>query len=432
MKNVLIKGQFSQRPLALAMGLGLLSSLALPMQASAADSITAALTGGKASGNIRVRYEDVSQDNLTDADALTIRTRIGYETAPYAGFSALVEFEDTHTMLGQDDYAPESIHTPAPNYATIADPSVTELNRAYLRYRGVPKLDLGYGRQRIIYDNARFVGNVGWRQDEQTFDGFTAVYTGLTDFTFNYAYLSAVKGIMPIFDSTNIKDNLVNITYSGFSLGTITGYAYLLDHEDETDTTVNGGLRFKTSDTYGLRFAGAYPLPTTKMIKLLYTLEYAQQDYENTAGTLEADADYMFGEIGLNYVGASAIYTGKLSYEVLGSDDGTYGFQTPFATKHAFNGWADKFLATPAVGLVDTFATVNVVIPSLGGLNLLAMYHEFDSDEDSIDYGSEWNFQIMKPFAPNYTVGIKYAAYSEGDVALGDTDKLWVWAEFNF
>src|SRR5690606_36975007 len=346
------------------------------------------------------------------------------------GFSVMAEFEDIHTMFGQDDYAPETVQVPA--YAAILDRSVTEVNRAYLRYRGVPKLDMGYGRQRIIYDNARFVGNVGWRQDEQTFDGFTAVYTGLADFTFNYAYLSKVNGIDETLDSSNIKDNLINLSYSGFTWGKFTGDAYLLDHEDEMQTTVNAGLRFKSSDTVGMRFEGAYSLPITKMVKVLYAAEYAQQEFENTAGTIEREADYTFAELGLNYVGASAIYTAKLSYEVLGSDDGLYGFQTPYATKHAFNGWADKFLATPAAGLEDTFATVNVVIPSLGGLNLLAMYHDYASDEGSFDYGDEWNLQIMKPFAPNYQIGIKYAAYSEGDLPYRDTDKLWIWAELNF
>jgi hypothetical protein len=435
MKNALIKGHsisqatFVRQPLALAIGLTLLSSL--PMRVVAANSVTAALTGGKASGNIRIRSESVSDDAVAkDGDALTIRTRLGYETAPYKGFSLFAEFEDIHTMFGQDDYAPETVAVPA--YATVLDRTGSEMNRAFVRYRGVPKLDLAYGRQRIIYDNARFVGNVGWRQDEQTFDGFTAVYTGLPDFTFNYAYLTQVNGVDVTLDTTKISDNLLNASYNGFTWGKFTGYAYLLDHEDETDTTVNAGLRFKTSDTVGLRFEGAYALPITAMVKVLYAAEYAQQDFENTAGTVEREADYTFAELGLNYVMPTAILTGKVSYEVLGSDDGLYGFQTPYATKHAFTGWADKFLATPAAGLEDKFVTLNAVFPGLGGLNVLAMYHDYASDEGSFDYGKEWNLQVMKPFAPNYQVGIKYAAYSEGDLPYRDTDKLWIWGEFNF
>lgn len=404
-------------------------TLALPPLATAGDTFTDALAGGKVSGDIRLRYEDVSDDAVAkDGEALTLRTRLGYETAPYMGFSALAEFEDVRTMFGMDDYAPETTQVPA--YAAILDRSVTELNRAYLRYRGISKLDLGYGRQRIIYDNARFVGNVGWRQDEQTFDGFTADYKGLPDFTFNYAYLTQVNGVDETLDSSNIADNLFNVSYQGFTWGKFIAYGYLLDHSDETNSTVNAGLRFKKNDTFGLRFDGAYPLPITNSVKLLYTLEYATQDFESTAG-VDRDASYEFAEFGVNYAMPTVALTGKVAYEVLGSDGGNYGFQTPFATKHAFNGWADKFLATPTTGLDDRFATIGVNwLPYK--INFLAMYHKFDADEGSGDFGSEWDVQLTKAFGPHYTVGLKYAAYSAEDVPYKDTDKFWVWGEIKF
>ncbi len=405
------------------------SVLALPHTALAGDEFTDALTGGKVSGDIRMRYESVSDDAVAkDAEALTVRTRLGYETAPYMGFSALAEFEDVHTLFGVDNYAPETTQVPA--YATILDRSQTDLDRAYLRYRGISKLDLGYGRQRIIYDNARFVGNVGWRQDEQTFDGFTAAYKGVPDFTFNYAYLTAVKGVDETLDSSNINDNLINISYQGLTWGKFTGYGYLLDHSDETDTSVNAGLRFKKNDTYGLRFDGAYALPVTKPVKLLYTAEYASQKYESTAG-VNRDANYKFIELGVNYGMSSMALTAKVAYEVLGSDGGNYGFQTPFATKHAFNGWADKFLATPTDGLEDRFATLALAFLPYK-TKFVAMYHKFDAVKGSNDYGSEWDLLLSKEFGPHYELGVKYAAYSGEDGAFKDTDKAWLWGEIKF
>lgn len=48
-----------------------------PAAAFAAKSITAALTGGKVTANLRLRYETVDQDGIADeAEALTLRTRI--------------------------------------------------------------------------------------------------------------------------------------------------------------------------------------------------------------------------------------------------------------------------------------------------------------------------------------------------------------------
>jgi hypothetical protein len=411
------------------MGLVCATALSLPTIAHAGDAFTEALSGGKTSGEVRVRYETVSDDAVAkDADALTVRTRLAYETAPFMGFTAAAEFEDVRTLFGVDNYAPETVNVPP--YATILDRSVTELNRALIRYRGLPKLDLAYGRQRLNYDNQRFIGSVGWRQDDQTFDGFTAAYTGLADFAFNYAYLTGVNGVDQTLDSSNISDNLFNVSYSGFTWGKFTGYAYLLDHKDETNAAVNAGLRFKSNDTYGLRFDGSYALPITKSVKLLYTAEYASQDFESTAG-VKRDADYKFAEVGVVYGLPSVALTAKYAFEELGTDGGLYGFQTPFATKHAFNGWADKFLVTPAAGLQDKFVTVAAnLLPYK--INLMAVYHTYDAVKGSGDFGSEWDLQATKAFGPHYTLGIKYSAYSGQELPYRDTDKLWVWGEFKF
>ena len=132
-------------------GLLCAAALVLPNVVHAEDAFTDALTGGKASGNFRLRYEEVNVDStiIKDASALTLRSRLGYETAPYYGFTAMLEFEDIHVVDGKDNYSPETTDpakaasaTPATStnpytYAAIVDPERTEINRAYLRYRGI-------------------------------------------------------------------------------------------------------------------------------------------------------------------------------------------------------------------------------------------------------------------------------------------------------
>ena len=66
----------------------------------------------------------------------------------------------------------------------------------------------------------------------------------------------------------------------------------------------------------------------------------------------------------------------KLGYELLGSDD-SKSFSTPLATLHAFNGWADMFLATPATGLKDTYLSATT---TLADIKLGAAYHDFRAD----------------------------------------------------
>jgi len=421
----------------------------LPTLPASADALVDALTKSKVSGNFRVRHEEVEVDSasIKDATALTLRSRLGIETAPISGFTAILEIEDTHTLFGTDAYAPEE-GTPY-THAAIVDPSVTEVNRAYLRYRGVRKLDLGVGRQRIIYDNARFVGNVGWRQDEQTFDSVTANYVGLPNWTFNYAYVDKVNGISDVkpiynfdFDS---DDHLINIAYSGFTLGKLTGYAYLLNNEESDRVLLNTGinnelnpaLRFLQNDTYGLRFDGVYILPTTAPLRVFYTAEYAEQEL-TTPLNIERNTDYYLVETGVGYASSIGMLVAKVAQEKLGSDDGLQGFQTPYATKHAFNGWADMFLNTPAVGLVDSYATLSGDFTPWG-VKAMVMYHEYGYDEGSADFGEEWNVQLIKQFGANYFLGAKFATYKADDASplIGvapniDTDKFWIWAELNF
>src|SRR5690606_12592617 len=95
-------------------------------------------------------------------------------------------------------------------------------------------------------------------------------------------------------------------------------------------------------------------------LSVLYSAEYALQKADNF------DASYLALEGGVLVQGVTL----ALGYESLGSDDGAYGFQTPLATKHAFNGWADKFLiSTPVDGLTDTYVKVATAV---AGVNLLA------------------------------------------------------------
>jgi hypothetical protein len=77
-------------------------------------------------------------------------------------------------------------------HAVVADPESNEINQAYLSYSGIDNTVVKWGRQRLILDNARFVGNVGWRQNEQTFDAFTIVNKSLPDTTITAGYVTNV------------------------------------------------------------------------------------------------------------------------------------------------------------------------------------------------------------------------------------------------
>jgi len=386
----------------------------LSTQGTFADAIADALDSGKAYGNFNLRHESVNQDNAPkDASALTLRSRVGYITGESSGFSATIEVEDSRVVAGVDDYN-NTNGKHAGEYSVIADPETTELDQGFLQYKTKQLLIKG-GRQVITMDNHRFIGHVGWRQDRQTFDALSAEYTPTKALSMRYAYLDQRNRIFADEKDIDSKDHLIKVSYK-MDMGTLTAYAYLLE-EDETGE--------KTHDTFGVRFNGR-----TKAgdFELLYTAEFSSQEFESA--TVEYSSDYVFVEAGAAINGITA----KIGYEVLGSDNGLYGFSTPLATLHKFNGWSDQFLATPSQGLVDLTVAFS---GKLGGGKWVVAYHDFETDKDSAtvdDLGDEFNFSYVRKFGEHYSAGIKYAAYDAGDAATGkvDTDKLWLWVGAEF
>jgi len=396
--------------------IGLALAIALPSAYSSvaiADSITDALINGKATANLNLRYEAVSQDNaLKDADAFTLRTRLTYATGDVEGFSALVEFEDSRNVMGIDDY--NNTLGKNTDYSVIADPETTELDQAFLQFKQ-ENLAVKAGRQVITMDNHRFVGHVGWRQDRQTFDGITMDFQPVKNLSLKYGYISKRNRIFAEAKDINSSDHLINASYKT-SLGKFTGYGYLL----EVDNNIKNGL-----DTYGLKFNGSSSIGKQK---ITYNLEYAQQDSESEMTSFSAD--YLSAELGAVVSGFGL----KVGYELLGSDNGNYGFSTPLATLHKFNGWSDQFLNTPKEGLADLYASLG---GKIAGGKWAIIYHKFDADEASAtvdDLGSEINAVYSKSFTKNYSAGIKLASYSAGDSTSGkvDTDKVWLWVTAKF
>jgi len=386
--------------------------LSAPSAFAADSDLGSALTDGKLSANLNLRYEGVDQDNTKkDADALTLRTRLNYTTGSFKGFSAVVEIENSVALV--DDYNDAIGHDT--EYSVVADPDHTELDQAYIAYKE-GKLSGKLGRQVITMDNHRYVGHVGWRQDRQTFDALTLGYQ-LSDATkVSYAYLTQRNRIFSDKKDIDSKDHLINISHK-LSTGKLTGYAYLLE-VDET-----GGEEI---DTFGIRYAGAATLGGNKVT---YSAEFAQQDND----TQNKSANYFAIEAGTKIASLNV----TAGYELLGSDDGDYGFQTPLATLHKFNGWADQFLGTPKEGLQDIYVSVG---GKLAGGSWKVVGHDFSADDGTAgadDFGSEIDVVYAKAINKTFKAGIKYAAYNADDAGTGtsplvDTDKVWVWLEAKF
>ncbi len=382
----------------------------------------------------RLRYEHVEQAAaipLQDADAVTLRIRAGAEVSNKA-FAFLVEAEAT--LAASENY--NSFLNGKTTYAAVPDPQNIELNRIQLQFKSIPKTLITLGRQRINLDDQRFVGSVGWRDNEQTFDAARIEYSGIKNVKADITYAISNRTIWGVdggnrFGPARLAaidgDNVfVNLSYK-HKYGTLTGFAYLVDQ----DEVLVSGYRL-SSQTIGARFAGAAPL--NKKAKLTYAISYARQsDYHrnpNNYGT-----DYLLGELGLEGKGFKVLG----GYELLGASTGAAltSFQTPLATLHKFNGWADKFLTTPANGLQDIYGTFGYTKAKVGGFDSIALtatYHDFKSDRLSIHYGDEVNLQLVAKMK-KYSFTLKYADFNAKAPGVGlptDTKKFWASVEWVF
>ena len=403
---------------------GWMGLVVVQAHAEGSEGVMDALTGGTVHLNLRVRYEHADQDGRESANAATIRARLGYETMPLSGVSALVEFEGTET-LEKSDYNAAGVHGNSAK-TVIADPESAEFNQAMLKYAGFDSV-FKAGRQRIILDNARFVGNVGWRQNEQTFDAASLLNHSLGSLDVFYAYLGQVNRI---FGSEadgaqrrlNSDSHLANVAFKVTTNLTLTAYGYFLDFESAA------GL---SSDTVGVRAKGAIAIGEDVHLGCL--VEYAYQS-DSGDNPVSYDADYLH----LMAKGSIMGVTAGVGFELLGSDgtgvndegvDTFSSFQTPLATLHAFNGWADKFLTTPDEGLEDLYVYLGAKLPlSIHGK---VVYHDFGSDEQSIDYGEEIDASLVKSINASTKLIAKYAHFN-ADERFMDTDKFSIEANFAF
>ncbi|PKP95583.1 MAG: hypothetical protein CVT75_01180 [Alphaproteobacteria bacterium HGW-Alphaproteobacteria-14] len=369
--------------------------------------------------DIRYRLELVDQDGLPeDATASTIRIKLGVVTGEWQGFSAQVEGEAI-ARIGPRDFNDTVNGRTA--FPVVADPSDVLLNQAIVKWQPVKELSASAGRQAVNLDNQRWVGSVGWRQNDQTLDAVRLTAAPVKEAKIDYVYAWRVNRVFGpdspqgIWHNTDIHG--LRASYAVEGIGTLTGYGYWLDIP---------AAPASSSQTLGVRIAGERKVGNG--IRLLYTGEYARQT-DNGPNPQAFGLDYWAGEAGI----ARGGFTAKVGLERL-EGSGAAALQTPLATLHAFNGWADKFLVTPPNGLRDLYVDAGYKVAGaspLKGLTVRAIYHDFDSTRANISYGSEWNALIAYPLNKTLVLSAKFARYDAASFAT-DTTKAWFSAEVKF
>ncbi|WP_371744873.1 alginate export family protein [Methylobacter sp. S3L5C] len=382
--------------------------------------------------DLNTRYENVNQGDVMTkpiggvpakqqpdtANAVTSRLRLGLLSPVFHGLQGYAEYEGVYAM----DSNYNSTVNGKSQYSTVADPYVSELDQLWLSYAGFADTIIKGGRQRIKLDDDRFIGNVGWRQLEQTYDSVLITHNNqqLFGLTVNVGYMGNVK----TFTSTteNINAPILNVNYKLGDYGNLVGYGYWLGYTEQENYN-------KSNQTYGLRVTN-YQKPgdsfkVSDNYGLLYTAEWSiQSDYQNSLQKYTVNRFNLMGGL------TAHMFTFQGAMEQLDGVGQNKTFITPLGTNHAFQGWADLFLVTPKDGIRDVFGTMITSLDK-GSVALTGVYHAFYDDTGSVHYGDEWDFMATKKFGKHYSVLAKYAYYN-ADQYNTDTQKIWLQGNISF
>ena len=245
-----------------------------------------------------------------------------------------------------------------------------------------------------------------------------------------YVYVSHVNRILGELRDWDSDSHLVNVTWAMAEPLKLQAFVYALDF---ANSPTNSNI------TQGVKASGKVWL---SLVQVSYNATWARQsDYKGA--TVPYDLDYT----GADLTGVFDIYSVKLSYESL-EGNGARGFTTPLATVHAFQGWADAWVAPGGnKGFRDGLEDLNlalVVRPRfrfayLFNTEFTARYHDFDDQRTGADLASEWDLQATAAITPKLSLLVKYADFErEKTVPLGTAappasrTKGWISLEYRF
>lgn len=369
-------------------------------------------------GDLRYRIEAVDQDGLPEAAAAsTLRIRAGFKLGEWRGFSLQVEGEGI-VRVGPEDYN-DTVNGKVA-FPVVADPESVQLNQVFVRWKPHAAVELAAGRRAVNLDNQRWIGSVDWRQNDQTLDLAQVTLRPAKGVSIDYFNAWRVDRIFGedspqgVFRDTDI--NAARIAHAASPIGAVSAYGFWLDIPSHPANS---------SRTLGVRLIG--DLPAGEGVKLLYAAEYARQS-DHGANPADFNLDYLLIEPGVAMGG----WTVKAGLERL-EGNGAVALQTPLATLHAFNGWADKFLVTPPDGLRDIYGEVGYKFAggALKGLTLRAILHDFAATRGNAAYGQELNLLAVYPIRANLVLLGKFAHYA-ADGFGADTTKGWLSLQFSF
>jgi hypothetical protein len=383
------------------------------------NDIGNAFKNGKPTIDFRLRYENAEQDPLLDAQATTLRSKIGFETAELCNALIYLEMVDVASFFGQR-YNPGVPEIAKPQYSTINDPRGAGVTAAQLNLTGIPNTSIKLGRQYINLDNQRFIGMNDFRQYPQTFDAALISNWSLENLNLFYAYVGEQNTNFSNGRTPNsrhsLTTNLFHIDWNGYQYGNIAVYVYI--NKDRTITT-------NSNITMGFRVVGN---EAKSVLPFDYTLEFARQ-HGKYGNPISYQAFYILGELGKTidwFTATAGVETRS------GSSIGPNRmFITPLGSNDNFNGLAQVFTTPPNQGLQDNYATLAL---RHSDLTVEICYHYFilNKGPGPKSAGQELDIYGALKLNEQLILSAAYAKYNAKNNVAPSTRRIWVMLTANF
>jgi hypothetical protein len=411
----------------LALGGGLVPPSASLAAQAGRPGVPPGLTGQGPPGarlllDARLRYEAVEDAGLPEEGrALTGRLRLGVETGRLDGVSLLAEV-DANQTLGIDDF--NSGVNGRAGYPLVPDPNSRRVNRLHLTWEGTGLDRFVVGRQRLAFDDQRFVSNSGFRQNEQTFDAVHLRLGDQTEGTVEYAWawqVNRTSGSRSPSGTENASLHLVRAALPAPG-GELVGFAWFMGFDQ--------ALLAQSNRTLGGRYTGQAPLADGAWGRVAASFAH-QKEYGDNPEAFNLRYGRLDVGAGLEASGVQA----TLSLERLGGD-GFRGFVTPLTTGHGFQGFSGRLSAARAGGLADGLedrrAEVAWIRPGDSGVpvEVRLRRHEFRTTGTGADLGAEWNVSLRATPRPGLAVQVEYADFEQAGEGPLPLRRGWITLEY--
>lgn len=372
----------------------------------------------------RSRYANVNADNSGQAASILLRGTL--ESQWNGLLESTLEVDHVSTAFKDDHSDGERLN----DQPLIPDPQGTEINQAFVSLN-LEQSVVHLGRQRINFDNQRFIGGNGFWQNEQTFDAALGKLKLSTNSNLTYAYIGNANRIYGDDADKNItgtdpygngfvwerpvtlwgdhehNSHLARMEWNEWDYTRLVGYAYRIDNRD---------MPVASNNTLGVSYNLNYK---HQQIKYRVQLEAAQQDrYEINADGL----DYYLLDLGFGF----GAYEINARYEVLGANEGA-AFITPLASNHDFEGWSDEIGNTTNSGVRNaSFGLLWRASP----FRIETSYHYFKNDINGGNIGEEFDLDFSYKPARKHTISLRLANFEPEDDS-GAIRKVYLDYSFN-